>query len=201
MSRPFMYAIVGPDGRPWFSEDCVCEDREPLENELIPYLNGDEKPPKYRVVALYTRERSEPRGRDNHGDRIMELVAKFSDLAVELEKHSNNHIHDEIPDNLGAAVEGVCADRINEILKPYRVAAPQPVQPEGERVREAARMINDLCEAISRIRWARGTDKLDAAIYEAVRLQGIADAGGYAKLAATPTPASSLPPSSGQQHD
>jgi hypothetical protein len=56
MSKPFMYAVAGPDGRPWFSEDCVCEDREPLENELIPYLNGDAKPPKYRVVALYARE-------------------------------------------------------------------------------------------------------------------------------------------------
>lgn len=36
--------------------------------------------------------------------------------------------------------------------------------------------VNDLCEAISRIRWARGTDKLDAAIFEAVRVQSIIDA-------------------------
>jgi hypothetical protein len=49
-----------------------------------------------------------------------ELIAKFSDLAVEMEKHSNDHIHDVIPDNICAAVEGVCADRINAILKPYR---------------------------------------------------------------------------------
>jgi hypothetical protein len=36
--------------------------------------------------------------------------------------------------------------------------------------------VNDLCEAISRIRWARGTNKLDAAIFEAVRVQSIIDA-------------------------
>jgi len=51
---------------------------------------------------------------------VAAMVARFSDLAVELEKHSNDHIHDA--DLLGrqAAIEGVCADRINAILKSYR---------------------------------------------------------------------------------
>ena len=56
--------------------------------------------------------------------------------------------------------------------------------PRAGTLDESKRMVNDLCEAISRIRWARGTDKLDAAIFEAVRLQGIADAGGYAHVPA-----------------
>lgn len=45
-----------------------------------------------------------------------------------------------------------------------------------EAVEQTARDVNDFCEAISRIRWARGTDKLDAAIFEAVRVQSIIDA-------------------------
>jgi hypothetical protein len=54
---------------------------------------------------------------------MRELVAKLSDLAVEMEKHSNDHIHDDDPaERLGAAVEGVCADRIKAILEPYRAA-------------------------------------------------------------------------------
>ena len=71
-------------------------------------------------------------------DELRALVAKFSDLAVELEKHSNDHIHDALPDNLGAAVEGVCADRINAILKPYRAAQPVPAEGAQADVEELA---------------------------------------------------------------
>jgi hypothetical protein len=66
-------------------------------------------------------------GRVSYAEEVLErllLVAQFSDLAIELEKHSNDHIHDALPDNVGAAVEGVCADRINAILKPYRASEP-----------------------------------------------------------------------------
>jgi hypothetical protein len=79
-------------------------------------------------------------------DKLKELIAKLSDLAVELEKHSNDHIHDEIPDNLQAAVEGVCADRINAILKPYRQALATMEQP-GEkslRLRHALKAILEI---------------------------------------------------------
>jgi hypothetical protein len=52
---------------------------------------------------------------------LYELIGKFSDLAVELEKHSNDHIHDESDvTRAAAAVEGVCADRINAILQTYK---------------------------------------------------------------------------------
>jgi len=48
---------------------------------------------------------------------VQELRTRFSDLAIELEKHSNGHIHDDDPaTKMGAAVEGVCGDRINAIL-------------------------------------------------------------------------------------
>jgi hypothetical protein len=58
------------------------------------------------------------------------LRAQFADLAVEMEKHSNDHIHDDDPaERLGAAVEGVCADRINAILShalASSAATPEP---------------------------------------------------------------------------
>jgi hypothetical protein len=69
---------------------------------------------------------------------LKELVAKLSDLAVEMEKHSNDHIHDAMPDNLGAAVEGVCADRINAILKPYRAALSSGTAGVSEELHDAA---------------------------------------------------------------
>lgn len=51
------------------------------------------------------------------GMALRDIRARFSDLAVEMEKHSNDHIRDEdSSDRLGAAVEGVCADRIKAIL-------------------------------------------------------------------------------------
>jgi hypothetical protein len=62
--------------------------------------------------------------------------------------------------------------------------AARPVPAEGAQAR---RDVNDLCEAISRIRWARGTGKLDAAIFEAVRIQSIVDASHAA--AASPVTA------------
>ena len=51
------------------------------------------------------------------------------------------------------------------------------------------RDINDLCEAISRIRWARGTSKLDEAIFEAVKIQSIIDSSRpLAATSGTPAP-------------
>ncbi len=63
--------------------------------------------------------------------KVRELTVQFADLAVELEKHSNDHIHDEdSAERLGAAVEGVCADRINAILtRAHRAAASSSQSP------------------------------------------------------------------------
>lgn len=57
MPKPFLWAIVNPDGSLWVAESCVCEDREPL-NDQVRDLNADagltvEK--GYRVIALYRR--------------------------------------------------------------------------------------------------------------------------------------------------
>lgn len=50
----------------------------------------------------------------------------FSDLAVEMMKHSNDHIHDESEGKrIAAATEGVCADRINAILSRAALAHPE----------------------------------------------------------------------------
>jgi hypothetical protein len=51
------------------------------------------------------------------GEMERMLRAKLSDLATEMEKHSNDHIHDaDAYNRVGVAVEGVCADRIKAIL-------------------------------------------------------------------------------------
>ena len=71
--------------------------------------------------ASQSKERERNPSMSNISEMVVrDLIAKFRDLAVEMEKHSNDHIHDALPDNLAAAVEGVCADRINAILKPYK---------------------------------------------------------------------------------
>jgi hypothetical protein len=79
---------------------------------------GDESFERGRASGLETAIEVIDNARERErltGEKV--LRARFSDLAVELEKHSNDHIRDAMPDNLGAAVEGVCADRINAILK------------------------------------------------------------------------------------
>jgi hypothetical protein len=70
-------------------------------------------------------------------------------------------------------------DKLRTILRAYR----------ANLLTQAARDTNDLCEAISRIRWARGTDKLDAAIFEAVRIQSIVDASKPAATLVSGEPA------------
>ena len=59
MSKPWLWAIAGPDGLPYWSCDCVCEDREPLD-EIVEQLNDDLQESgsdrRYSVVALYRRK-------------------------------------------------------------------------------------------------------------------------------------------------
>jgi hypothetical protein len=60
VSKPFLYAIMEPDGTPYMSEDCVCQDRIPLDDQVI-CLNGDLEDAgakgRYKVVALYRIQR------------------------------------------------------------------------------------------------------------------------------------------------
>jgi hypothetical protein len=61
-----------------------------------------------------------------------EIINSFSDLAVEMEKHSNDHIHSlEETKRSQAAVEGVCADRIKAIVKRFR-ALPLTADTQGK---------------------------------------------------------------------
>ncbi|MCL2899768.1 hypothetical protein [Brenneria tiliae] len=52
-AEPFMYGIATPDGRAYFDEFCVSEDKGLLEDEIY-YLNEDiaDEAPKYSVVPL-----------------------------------------------------------------------------------------------------------------------------------------------------
>ena len=73
---------------------------------------------------------------------MSDLRAAFSDLAVEMEKHSNDHIHDKDGStSMCAAVEGVCADRINVILKHAPDLAALEAQ-FREKAVELARRLN-----------------------------------------------------------
>jgi len=55
--KPWLWAIANPDGTPYMSEDCVCQDREPLDDQ-VQELNanaGLNLKNGYRVIALYRR--------------------------------------------------------------------------------------------------------------------------------------------------
>ncbi len=70
MSRkPFLWVIVEPNGTPWMSESCVCQDREPLIDD-VRELNADREigQGRYTVVALYRREAG-PRRKAGKGKR------------------------------------------------------------------------------------------------------------------------------------
>ena len=62
MPKPFLYAIAEPDGSPYMSEDCVCQDREPLDEQvdcLNDELASNGADGRYKVVALYRRKSKE----------------------------------------------------------------------------------------------------------------------------------------------
>lgn len=52
--EPFMYGIVGPDGKAHFEEFCVSGDRTELQTEVVDHLNRDNpEDGTYSVVALF----------------------------------------------------------------------------------------------------------------------------------------------------
>ena len=91
---------------------------------------------------------------------MSDLRAAFSDLAVEMEKHSNDHIHDKDGStSMCAAVEGVCADRINVILK----HAPDLAALEAQ-FREAAVELAEAAQSVGMMQQARAVLDLHAEI-------------------------------------
>ena len=62
--KRYGYGIVDRHGKPWWAEDCVCQDREPLVDIVVNLLNEpcvglDAIRQPYRVVRLMfeTRKR------------------------------------------------------------------------------------------------------------------------------------------------
>ncbi|MFY2996278.1 hypothetical protein ACOTH8_23410 [Achromobacter xylosoxidans] len=52
--QPFMYGIMGPDGKAHFEEFCVSGDRDELQAEVVDHLNRDNtEDGPYSVVALF----------------------------------------------------------------------------------------------------------------------------------------------------
>ncbi|MFY3134251.1 hypothetical protein ACOTF1_24715 [Achromobacter ruhlandii] len=52
--EPFMYGIMGPDGKAHFEEFCVSGDRDELQAEVVDHLNRDNpEDGSYSVVALF----------------------------------------------------------------------------------------------------------------------------------------------------
>lgn len=51
--EPFMYGIMGPDGKAHLDEFCVSADPAELEQEVVAHVNEDHKGGKYSVVALF----------------------------------------------------------------------------------------------------------------------------------------------------
>ena len=70
--RKYAYGIVDKVGRPYFAEDCICEDRQVLECEITDNLNDpqlrDARAP-YRVVALYFRGKRLRKAKDRQVTR------------------------------------------------------------------------------------------------------------------------------------
>lgn len=53
-AQPFMYGIMGPDGKAHFEEFCVSGDRDELQAEVVDHLNRDNpEDGTYTVVALF----------------------------------------------------------------------------------------------------------------------------------------------------
>lgn len=49
----FGYGLVTTDGEPWWSENCVCEDRAPMQD--VAQDNNEYDGPKIKVVTLYRK--------------------------------------------------------------------------------------------------------------------------------------------------
>ncbi|CAB3850558.1 hypothetical protein LMG26846_01971 [Achromobacter insuavis] len=53
-AQPFMYGIMGPDGKAHFEEFCVSGDRDELQAEVVDHLNRDNPEDRpFSVVALF----------------------------------------------------------------------------------------------------------------------------------------------------
>lgn len=78
--QPFMYGIMGPDGKAHFEEFCVSGDRDELQAEVVDHLNRDNpEDGLYSVVSLFRNaapQASAEDGREALAHKVNPLTAE-----------------------------------------------------------------------------------------------------------------------------
>ncbi|WP_155871351.1 hypothetical protein [Achromobacter xylosoxidans] len=98
--QPFMYGIMGPDGKAHFEEFCVSGDRDELQAEVVDHLNRDNpEDGPYTVVALFRDAAPQASAEDAQAPAdVAQLVAFIFD------RFGQPGDAGALPDNLAAAV-------------------------------------------------------------------------------------------------
>jgi hypothetical protein len=100
--EPFMYGIMGPDGKAHFEEFCVSGDRDELQAEVVDHLNRDNpEDGPYTVVALFR-------------DAAPQASAEAFDFVTHLARQAEFSARTFGP---GARVAGVCDHIRKELIE------------------------------------------------------------------------------------
>jgi hypothetical protein len=100
--EPFMYGIMGPDGKAHFEEFCVSGDRSELQTEVVDHLNRDNpEGGTYSVVALFR-------------DAAPQASAEAFDFVAHLARQAEFSARTFGP---GARVAGVCDHIRKELIE------------------------------------------------------------------------------------
>ncbi|CAB3858648.1 hypothetical protein LMG26788_02142 [Achromobacter pulmonis] len=100
--EPFMYGIMGPDGKAHFEEFCVSGDRGELQTEVVDHLNRDNpEDGPYSVVALFRDAESQASAETFDFVAHLARQAEFSALTF----------------GPGARVAGVCDHIRKELIE------------------------------------------------------------------------------------
>ncbi|WP_241130717.1 hypothetical protein [Achromobacter xylosoxidans] len=113
--EPFMYGIMGPDGKAHFEEFCVSGDRSELQAEVVDHLNRDNpEDGTYSVIALFRDAASQASASDfaklqsayvGSCDQIARLLASGPDA------RRTQHPDDIAVDNFAAAMKAKLAKK------------------------------------------------------------------------------------------
>ena len=102
--EPFMYGIIGPDGKAHFEEFCVSGDRDELQAEVVDHLNRDNpEDGTYSVVALFRDAAPQASAEDDRGA----LAHKVNLLTAESLGHRSaaNHLSALVDELRGRLIE------------------------------------------------------------------------------------------------
>ncbi|MFY3302620.1 dATP/dGTP pyrophosphohydrolase domain-containing protein [Achromobacter xylosoxidans] len=109
--EPFMYGIMGPDGKAHLDEFCVSADPAELEQEVVAHMNEDHKGGKYSVVALFANAAPQASAENDW----KAAIRKFMDTAIPaLAAIANVHTPDEI-DALDAIPREPVIDQVRRL--------------------------------------------------------------------------------------